>query len=70
VISEKQQLLDITQKNKEGRNGLMLIIKADKDVLYKNLVKVPDEATIHIVKKYAIIPPTIAEKNYLEKKQP
>jgi biopolymer transport protein ExbD len=67
VISEKQQLLDIMQKDKEGRNGLMLIIKADREASYKNLVNVLDEATIHIVKKYAIVRLTAAEKSYLQK---
>ena len=70
IISDKQQWLNIVKKNNEGRNGLMLIIKADKNARYKSLVEVLDEATIYIVKKYAIINPTIAEINYLEKQQP
>jgi biopolymer transport protein ExbD len=54
--------------NKEGRNGLMLLIKADNEASYENLVKILDDITINQVKKYAIIKLTQAEKDYLKEK--
>jgi biopolymer transport protein ExbD len=67
IINDKQLLLDISPKNKEGRNGLMILIKPGKDVSYKHLVNVLDEMTISMVKKYALIKMTKEEKEWLEK---
>jgi biopolymer transport protein ExbD len=56
IINEKQHRLDAGIKmNKEGRDGLMLLIKPGKEASYENVVDVLDEATISIVKKYAIM---------------
>lgn len=65
VISDKQRRLDITAKDKEGRDGLMLLIKPGKNVSYKNLVDVLDETTICMVKKYAIVKQSTDEKAWL-----
>jgi biopolymer transport protein ExbD len=68
VIGEKQLLLDVTQKNKEGRDGLMLLIKPGNEVSYKNVVDVLDETTISMVKKYAIVKQSVDEKAWLKEK--
>ncbi len=68
VIEEKQKALDLNTKNKEGRNGLMLLIKPARGSTYKNFVDVLDETVICIVKKYAIVPISADEMTWLEKK--
>jgi len=67
VIRKKQQWLDINRTNDEARNGLMLLIKADNEASYENLLKVMDEIAINQVKKYAIVKLTQEEKDYLKK---
>jgi biopolymer transport protein ExbD len=67
IISDKQRLLDITAKDKEGRDGLMLLIKPGKEVSYKNVVDMLDETTICRVKKYAIVKQSADEKAWLTK---
>lgn len=54
VIREKQLQLDMNNK-KEGRNGLMLLIKAGQHASYKNVIDALDEAMINGVKKYALL---------------
>jgi biopolymer transport protein ExbD len=68
VIAEKQQLLDSNAKSKEKRDGLMLLIKPTAQASYKNLVDVMDEATISIVKKYAVLKLSKEEMGWLAKK--
>ncbi|MCX6315926.1 MAG: biopolymer transporter ExbD [Bacteroidetes bacterium] len=55
VIHQKQLALDNDPKTTEKRNGLMLLIKPDKNASYKNMVDILDEATINIVKKFAVL---------------
>ena len=55
LIREKQQWLDVNNK-KEGRNGLMLLIKAGKEASYRNVMDALDETLINIVTKYTILP--------------
>ena len=70
VINEKQYRLDATiGKNKEGRNGLMLLIKPGKEASYKNVVAMLDEATINIVKKYAVVKLSDEEAGFLKRKE-
>ncbi len=64
VIGEKQKWLDINNK-KEGRAGLMMIIKASVEASYKNLVDVLDEATITMVKKYTVVKISPEEAGWL-----
>ena len=69
IINEKQRRLDTGIKmNKEGRDGLMLLIKPGKEASYENVVDLLDEATINIVKKYAIIKLSDEEDEFLKKK--
>lgn len=65
VIMEKQNSLDRNSKMKEGRNGLMMLIKPAEEASYKNVVDVLDEATISVVKKYAVIKISKEEKEWL-----
>lgn len=67
VIMEKQNSLDRNSKMKEGRNGLMMLIKSAEEASYKNVVDVLDEATISTVKKYAVIKISEEEKEWLKK---
>lgn len=70
IINEKQQRLDATiSNNKEGRDGLMLLIKPGKKASYKNVVAVLDEATINVVKKYAVIKLSDEEAAFLKSKE-
>ena len=68
VITAKQQWLDVHNK-KEGRSGLMLLVKPARNASYKNLVDVLDEVPINQVKKYAIIKLSAEEKKWIEQHQ-
>ena len=64
-IIAKQQWLDNYNK-KEGRNGLMLVIKPGSGASYKNVVDVLDEVSINGVKKYAVVKMSEEEMGWLE----
>jgi biopolymer transport protein ExbD len=68
AIREKQQVLDqlkLAKPDSEGRNGLMLLIKATADASYSNLIDVLDEVAINKVNKYALVKPTEEEIIYI-----
>ncbi len=70
VINEKQHRLDASIKtNKEGRDGLMLLIKPGNEASYENVVDLLDEATINAVKKYAVIKLSGEEARFLKNKE-
>ena len=66
VIRQKQQNIDASGKFKDGRQGMMMVIKPATGSVYKNLVDVLDEVLINDVKKYAIVEPDEAEINFLK----
>jgi biopolymer transport protein ExbD len=66
VIRQKQKWLDVFNK-REGRKGLMLLIKPGPDADYGNVVDMIDEALINKVEKYAILKPRPEETQYLAK---
>ena len=66
IIRQKQRLMNGQKGNKEGRNDMMLIIKATKEASYKNLIDVLDEVLINDVKHYAFVEPTAEEVSYLQ----
>jgi biopolymer transport protein ExbD len=68
VIREKQKWLDLHEK-KEGRKGLMLLIKPGSNASYKNVIDALDETMINAVKKYAIVSIDPVEADWM-KKQP
>ena len=59
LIREKQKRLQADKK--EGRNGLIFLIKPTKQSTYKNVVDALDEATINNVKKYMVVEPSTEE---------
>lgn len=54
VIIQQKNWLEINDK-KEGKNGLMLLIKSTDDAAYKNIIDVLDEILINDVKKYTLV---------------
>ncbi len=65
IINDKQNQLDNDLKSKEKREGLMLLIKPTAQASYNNLVDVLDEATINMVKKFAVLKLSPEETNWL-----
>ncbi len=66
IIRQKQKKLDADPSRKEGRVGLMLIIKPGSEAAYKTLIDVLDEVMINNVKKYVITKQTTEEVNWLK----
>ena len=67
VIHEKQQQLDFNNI-KEGRRGLMLLIKPGEEAVYSDVIDMLDEALINNVKKYAVLKPDDEEIKWLATK--
>jgi biopolymer transport protein ExbD len=65
VIREKQAGLDLSA-SKEGRDGLMLLIKASPEARYESIIDALDETLINDVKKYALVKPDAGELLYLK----
>jgi biopolymer transport protein ExbD len=68
VIVAKQQRLDNKNLYKDGRDGLMLMIKPTADAGYKSVVDALDECTITGVKRYALLKLSSDEKKWLADK--
>lgn len=68
VIRNRQKELETSGTFEGGKRGLMLLIKPTAGSSYKNVIDALDEVLINDVKKYAIIEPSVEEKNYLETK--
>lgn len=68
VIRQKQKWLDGHNK-REGRKGLMLLIKAGPNADYGEVVDMIDQALINNVQKYAIVKPQPEEIQYLAKEE-
>lgn len=66
LIRQKQKQLQQADK-KEGRNGLLFLIKPTKQSSYKNVIDALDETMINDVKKYMIVDVTAEEQLQLEK---
>jgi biopolymer transport protein ExbD len=64
AIREKQQILD-KNIDGEGRKGLMVLIKANEQANYADVVDALDEMLINQVGKYAIVDPTTEELTWL-----
>ncbi len=65
-IQERKQWLDI-HPGKEGRDGLMVLVKSSPEASYKQVVDVLDEMTINQVKKYAVIKPALSEQEWMKR---
>lgn len=68
IIIHKQQALDANPDLKEGRKGLMLLIKPTERATYKNLVDVLDETYINSVKNFAVVKISASERTWLDRK--
>lgn len=66
LIQQRQQYLDASGF-KEGRKGLMLLIKPTAEATYRQLMNVLDEAFINIVEKYIILSPEPEDISLMEK---
>ncbi|HET9745988.1 MAG TPA: biopolymer transporter ExbD [Chitinophagaceae bacterium] len=66
VIRKKQKDIDASGKFKDGRRGMMIVIKPGSGSVYKNVVDALDEVMINDVKKYAIVEPGDAEMKFLK----
>ena len=66
LIRQKQKQLQQADK-KEGRNGLLFLIKPTQQSSYKNVIDALDETMINDVKKYMIVDVTAEEQLQLEK---
>ncbi len=64
LIIGKQVVLD-QQNLRDGRGALMFLIKPAPDANYGNVIDMLDEAFIHRVKKFAILPLQPTETAYL-----
>jgi biopolymer transport protein ExbD len=68
VIIEKKQWLDTNEK-KEGRNGLMMLIKSTGETSYKSVIDVLDETMINDVRKYALVKIQAEEAAWIQDQQ-
>ena len=68
VIIEKKQWLDMNDK-KEGRNGLMMLIKSTEETSYKNVIDALDETMINDVRKYALVKMEAEEATWIKEQQ-
>jgi len=66
IIQQKKKELDANPLVKNGSNDMMLLIKAGKNASYREVVDAMDEATINMVKKYALIKLSPDEKTWLK----
>ena len=68
VIIEKKRWLDTNDK-KEGRNGLMMLIKSTEETPYKNVIDALDETMINDVRKYALVKMETEEATWIKEQQ-
>ncbi len=69
VIRKKQLHLDNNPNAKQGRSGLMLIIRPGQDASYAAIVNLLDEVLINDVKKYVIAKQSPEEAAWLQQHQ-
>ncbi|MEO8403987.1 MAG: biopolymer transporter ExbD [Chitinophagaceae bacterium] len=68
VMRDKQQGLERINKEGEGKEGMMVLIKPMKGANYDDVMKVLDEILINEVKKYALIKPEAEEIAFVDQK--
>ena len=66
LIRQKQKQLQQTDK-KDGRNGLVFLIKPTAQSSYKNVIDALDETMINDVKKYMVLDASAEEKLQMQK---
>jgi biopolymer transport protein ExbD len=67
ILEESKQVLSESAQLGKGKDGMIVLIKADKKSNYKNLIDILDEMAISKVPTYAISDITPAEIAELEK---
>ena len=67
MIHEKQLQLNINYI-KEGKRGLMLLIKPGEEAIYSDVIDMLNEALINNVKKYVVLEPDVEEIKWMGKK--
>lgn len=67
-IQAKQRWLD-EHPGKEGRDGLMVLVKSTNGASYRQVVDVLDEMAINDVKKYAVVKLDAAEAVWVHKQE-
>lgn len=65
IIRDKQAYLGRAGISKEGREGLMVLIKPSERSNYNDLIKALDEMLINNVTRYALVKPEKEEIQYL-----
>lgn len=65
IIRDKQKQLAANPARREGKDGLMLLIKPGENASYQNVIDMLDETIINKVKKYALLKPSKEELAYL-----
>jgi biopolymer transport protein ExbD len=66
IIIVKQAALQEAKLSKEGRDGLMLLLKATHETDYQTLIDVFDETIITGIKRHALVRPSPEEIKYLQ----
>lgn len=69
IIRQQQHRLDNREIYKEGRDGLMILIKPSAKANYKEVVDMLDEAIIGQVKKYAVVKLSVEESIWLRERE-
>ncbi|HEX7846576.1 MAG TPA: biopolymer transporter ExbD [Chitinophagaceae bacterium] len=65
VIRQKQKELETNPRAREGKKGLMLIIKPGSEAVYRSVIDALDEVLINDVKKYVVVKPDTNEISWL-----
>lgn len=69
IIRDKQKQLAANPASREGKDGLMLLIKPGEHASYQNVIDMLDEAMINNVKKYALLKQEKEEIDYVNKQE-
>jgi biopolymer transport protein ExbD len=64
IIRQKQKTIEATTKFK--RDAMMVVIRPSDDCRYQNVIDALDEMTINLVKRYALVDLTEAEKKFMQ----
>lgn len=69
IIRDKQKQLAANPASKDGKDGLMLLIKPGEHASYQNVIDMLDEAMINKVKKYALLKQEKEEVDYVNRQE-
>lgn len=69
IIRDKQKQLANNPASREGKDGLMLLIKPGEHTSYQNVIDMLDEVMINKVKKYALLKQEKEEVDYVNRQE-